>query len=144
MATPDYTLDSTTKPRAGLRKLVSRARLHGRTVESGPAGPVLAGPVFGMAHAQKSNNVRKTTIIHVPVNAYWPPAAQLLKFAAMLSYQQLTRSYYQHVMQSFNRGSMWTYVEVESDHAPRRTSVQYDHKAELAHAQIVQRPRGSG
>ena len=48
------TLESTTKPRAGPRKLVSRARLM--AVESGLAGPVLAGPVFGMAHAQKSNN----------------------------------------------------------------------------------------
>ena len=49
-------------------------------VASGPAGPVLAGPVFeiifGIAHAQNSNN-GKTTIMHVPVNAYLPPAAQL-------------------------------------------------------------------
>ena len=33
-------------------------------VASGPAGPVLAGPVFeivfGIAHAQNSNNVRKS------------------------------------------------------------------------------------
>ena len=49
-------------------------------VASGPAGPVLAGPVFeivfGIAHAQNSNNI-KTTIMHVPVNAYLPPAVQL-------------------------------------------------------------------
>ena len=43
---------------------------------SGPAGPVLAGPVFGIAHAQNSNNI-KTTIVHVTVNAYLPPAVQL-------------------------------------------------------------------
>ena len=73
-------------------------------VASSPAGPVLAGPVFeivfGIAHVQNSNNVRKskTTIIHVPVNAHLPPAAQLLKLAAMLSYQQLTCTYYRHII----------------------------------------------
>ena len=72
------TLESTTKPRVGPRKLVSRVRLI--AVESGLAGPVLAGPVFGMAHAQKSNNVRKSkNNDHVLLNAYWPPAVQLLK-----------------------------------------------------------------
>ena len=57
--------------------------MHSMAVASGPAGPVLAGPVFervfGIAHAQNSNSVKnpKTTIMHVPVNAYLPPAAQL-------------------------------------------------------------------
>ena len=50
-------------------------------VASGPAGTVLAGPVFeivsGITHAQNSNKSRKKPIMHVPVNAYLQPAAQL-------------------------------------------------------------------
>ena len=51
---------------------------HGRRKRSGRSG--LAGPVFGMAHAQKSNNVRKSkNNDHTCTTKYWPPAAQLLK-----------------------------------------------------------------
>ena len=65
-------------------------------VVSGPAGPVLAGPVFeivfGIAHAQNSNNDRARTS-----KCLLATSCATLELAAMLSYQQLTCTYYQHV-----------------------------------------------
>ena len=72
-------------------------------VASGPAGSVLAGPVFeimfGMAHAQNSNNARKSKNNHQTCTSksLLATSCTALKHAAMLSYQQLVCTYYQHV-----------------------------------------------
>ena len=58
-------------------------------VASGPAGPVLAGPVFdGIAHAQNSNNVRKSKNNDQTCTSKCLLATSCvaLKLAAMLSY----------------------------------------------------------
>ena len=75
--------------------IISRTSM---AVASGPAGLVLAGPVFeivfGIAHAQNSNNVRKSkNDDHTCTSkCLLATSCAALKHAAMLSYQQLTTS----------------------------------------------------
>ena len=72
-------------------------------VASGPAGSVLAGPVFeimfGIVHAQNSNNVRTSKNNHrtCTSKSLLATSCAALKHGTMLSYQQLVCTYYQHV-----------------------------------------------
>ena len=71
--------------------LSGNADLQHMAVASGPAGPVLAGPVFnivfGIVHAQNSINVRKSKNND---HACTSKCCAVLKLAAMLSNQPLT------------------------------------------------------
>ena len=90
-------------------------------VASGLAGPVLAGPVFeivfGIAHVQNSNNVRKLKNIDHACTSKCSLATSCaaLKLAAMLSYQQ----YFTSLVDSNHlTADRCVEPEVEADHAP--------------------------